>query len=128
MKKIVIVGVFAVIVALFSPAPAQATSCFLGFCQAGVIAHGEDGGYDADILIGCAKPDGTQRVEENTSSDPDCDGEFSDMNRITVRDNEELWCKGLNAPWWDDYELLLDRADTYTVGDGFAKRCVLHRD
>lgn len=108
--------------------PAEATSCFLGFCQAGFVIHGKDADYDPPMLVACAADADFHRVAEGTSSDPDCDGEFSDMDGVIVRQDEEWWCKGASAPFWIHYELTFDKAGLHEVGDGFAKKCVLHRD
>lgn len=105
--------------------PAQATSCFLGFCKAGFVIHGTDDGYDPAIIVICAADDPVRHyVQEGSSSDPDCGGEFSDMDAIVVRSGEEVWCKNNS----DTYSLTFDAAGRHNVSDDFDRICVLHVD
>lgn len=113
------------------PAPAQATTCVLGFCYAGRIVHVNDTGYDKPLIILCDRDDRfTERkfVQEGTSSVPDCPGRYDDVDVAVVREGEEWWCEDANSSVFSEKELTFDRPGKHYLGDKFQKQCVVQRD
>lgn len=109
--------------------PAQATTCNFGFCRAGFVVHPNDDGYDRALIVICAADDPVRHyVQEGSSSDSDCDGEFSDMNAVVLRAGEEWWCENAGAFPSSEKVKTFDAPGRHNVDDNFAKQCVLQLD
>jgi hypothetical protein len=112
-------------------APAQATTCHLGFCYAGYVNHSPDTGYDKPLIILCGLHDtweDRKYVREGESSIDKCPGRYDDMNWVWVRGGEEWWCEDANSTRFSKKELTYDLRGKHWVEDKDQDQCVVKRD
>lgn len=114
---------------ILSSAPAFAGTCTAGVV-CGTVRHGNDTGYDPDIIIRCDynRPATNKRVPEGHSSREYC----KDTDQVYVRSGEEFWCiyyrsttYGPPVAYW---KRTFDATGWHQIHNDFNRNCTLRQD